>query len=60
MLPVSVRIHRVDQRISTLAGLDDPLAALELDDLLDKRSKLMDERDRGWRFTDRRRFARRG
>lgn len=54
MLPVSVRLHRLDLRLATLPD-DDPLSLLEADALLDERAELMRERDRGFRFVDKRR-----
>jgi hypothetical protein len=53
MHSVSVRLTLLDRRLAALG--DDPLSKLEQDALLDQRVELMRERERGYRFTDKRR-----
>jgi hypothetical protein len=59
MVSARTRIMLLDRKIAALPSPEvDPAALFVLDDLLDERSALMDERDRGYRFVDHRRFSR--
>lgn len=59
MMPVKHRIRLVDKELLRFVGLaGDPQAKDPMNQLLDRRLDLMQERDRGFRMTDRRRFAR--
>ena len=58
-MAVKQRIRLVDKELLRFVGLAaDPQAREPVDRLLDRRLDLMLERDRGFRMTDRRRFAR--
>lgn len=59
MMSVKHRILMVDRELLRFVGLaGDPQGTKTVNALLDRRLVLMLERDRGFRVTDRRRFAR--
>lgn len=58
MTSVRQRIRLVDKELLRFVGLaSDPQARKTVDDLLDQRLTLMQERDQGYRFRDNRRVT---